>query len=467
MFTVLFGLQGSGKSYEATKNYVVAAIRQGRRCVTNISGIKPELVYEYLVQRGCDRSKLGELVVVSNERVAEPDFFCGEPVPTFKFDVPPWIPLPQLGYYASQYVITTGKTFGKTAFQLLLPDLKACVDAGLDAGSCLVEAAHQEWKTLKLEYFKDRPRNEVFAELPSRGDSVVKPGDLVVIDECWRFWDSTQKVPIEHNNFFRMHRHYVSPVTGVSCDIVGLIQDWDSLNRNVKGLVAFAIRFQKLRALGLMSRYRYDTFDGKPSRGTLLSSSPWQKYDPAIFPLYKSYDTPTGAAKEVADKRQSIFSNRWFQVFFGGGVIAFLFMSFKFAGMLANMAAGRSPFEEAPVASAKPAGAASAPAAGSPLQPRPGQLPGVPVASAEPAQVARLVGVIKESRTGKHVAILETASGRLEYVRMDQVALTQFGFGPDRVGMAGGSFVSGFGSQVVGADGQKYQFVLRGGKDSK
>lgn len=464
MMSILYGLQGSGKSYEGVKNYVLVAIKAGRRVVTNIKGLDPEKIYAYLASKGADPSKLGELVCVTNERVAEEGFFCGETSPAFKFDVPDWVPHQQLYWYAGEYTARTGKTFGKTAAQLLFRDLKLCLDAKLDVGSCLVEAAHQEWKNVKLEYFEGRPRNEPFAEIPSPGESVVKGGDLVIIDECWRYWDTSQKISLEHRNFFRMHRHYTRE-DGTACDVVGIIQDWDSLNRSVKGLVNFVVHFHKLKALGLMNRYRYDSFDGKPSRANITTSSSWQKYDPSIFPLYKSYDGVVGGKEVVTDSRQTMFSKQFILIY---GVAAVVFVVGGIAGFqaLAGMREGKTPGqvfrEKAGLVSASasaPAGAASGPPGAQGVQRA--AVPSL-AASAAAYSGARLVGVVTY-KTGQHMVMVQLADGRTVVRRAGEVAQTTYPDGRVAHNFLGGGALDGWGSWAD-IDGQRVSFTLQGVK---
>ena len=44
-------------------------------------------------------------------------------------------------------------------------------------------------------------------------DTFCKPGDIVCIDEAWRFWGTDCKLLAEHKVFFREHRHFVHPDT--------------------------------------------------------------------------------------------------------------------------------------------------------------------------------------------------------------------------------------------------------------
>lgn len=43
----------------------------------------------------------------------------------------------------------------------------------------------------------------------------VQPGDLLVVDEAWKLWATDRRISDEHMAFFRMHRHFTHPETGV------------------------------------------------------------------------------------------------------------------------------------------------------------------------------------------------------------------------------------------------------------
>lgn len=144
--------------------------------------------------------------------------------------------------------------------------------------------------------------------------SVVEPGDLVVIDEAWRFWPSDGgKLSPEHMQFFRMHRHYTHPVTGVACDLALIIQDISGLHRSVKNVVELSFRTTKLKSLGLSASYRLEMYEGyKQTRRSRIDVFV-KRYRKEIFALYSSYASSNG--KEAAiDSRQNIMKNPalWF-----------------------------------------------------------------------------------------------------------------------------------------------------------
>lgn len=159
-------------------------------------------------------------------------------------------------------------------------------------------------------------------------DSVVKPGDLVVVDEAWRHWNRDQSLLPHHMQFFRMHRHYTHPDTGVCCDVALIFQSINDVHRSVRSVIEMTIRTVKIKTLGLATTYRLEFFEGQKVTKSTCFSRKVQNYDKKIFPLYQSYSGTQG--KElVMDKRQNVLLNPlvWLLV---GGVLALSIFSFWF-----------------------------------------------------------------------------------------------------------------------------------------
>lgn len=136
----------------------------------------------------------------------------------------------------------------------------------------------------------------------------VQPGDLVCIDEAWRFWGTDSKIIKEHRIFFREHRHYVHPDTKVCCDLVLMVQDIGDLNRLLKAVVELSFRTTKIKSLGLSKVYRVEMWEGWKQAIKTRSMVQNKKYDPEIFPLYSSYTGGTGKELTV-DKRQNVLAS--------------------------------------------------------------------------------------------------------------------------------------------------------------
>ncbi len=161
-------------------------------------------------------------------------------------------------------------------------------------------------------------------------ETIVKGGDLVAIDEAWRFWGTDSgKLSHEHMQFFRMHRHYVHPETSVACDVVLMTQDITGLHRSVKNVIEFAFRMQKHKSLGFTSRYRVEIYEGWKLNSKTRIDDRQKKYQAEIFPLYQSYTGGKGTESAI-DKRQNILANKtlWFYAI---GTIAFMLVGGTFA----------------------------------------------------------------------------------------------------------------------------------------
>ena len=165
------------------------------------------------------------------------------------------------------------------------------------------------------QFFPDEEKPEL--------ETVVQGGDLVAVDEAWRFWGADEgKLSHEHMQFFRMHRHYVHPATKVSCDVVLMTQDITGMHRSVKNVIEFAFKMHKLKSLGFDKRYRVEIYEGWKLNARTRISDRQKKYDKDIFPLYQSYTGGQGAESAI-DSRQNVFANKvlWFYL---AGTVLFL-----------------------------------------------------------------------------------------------------------------------------------------------
>ncbi|MBR8030380.1 hypothetical protein KDX27_42170 [Burkholderia cenocepacia] len=162
-------------------------------------------------------------------------------------------------------------------------------------------------------------------EVESGDGASVKPGfvqagDLLIIDEAWKLWAVGMKILPEHMAFFRMHRHFVHPETGVSCDVVLMIQSISDLHRSLKPVVELSFVMVKLKSLGRPTNYRVEMYEGPKQNAKTRTGTFLRTYKAEIFPLYKSY--AGGAGKEaVVDGRQNILRNPALWSFAGGVVL--------------------------------------------------------------------------------------------------------------------------------------------------
>lgn len=185
-------------------------------------------------------------------------------------------------------------------------------------------------------------------------DTIVQPGDLVCIDEAWRFWGSTDcKIHKNHKSFFLEHGHFTNEKTKVACDLVLMIQDMGTLNRFVKNVIAFNFRTHKKVSLGLTNTYSLNMWEGnKQTQGSLIGN--WtRRYKKEIFPLYSSFKGGAEGVMVNADRRQNIFTNKklWFMLalmIVGGSVSFYNVWKFFHPGELGR---DGKPIKKGPVSS--------------------------------------------------------------------------------------------------------------------
>lgn len=240
-------------------------------------------------------------------------------------------------------------------------------------------------------------------------DSCVKPGDLVLIDEVWEFWGKECKLLPEHKKFFRMHRHYTEADTGVSCDVLLMIQDLGSLNLFIRNVLEMNLKFTKMKSLGISAMYQVVVFEGKGQRKANIISVTTKKYDKRIFPLYKSYEGGKGNEATV-DGRGNLFNNKLFLAVMFVGIVAFLWAGKWFVGYVLHLQKGGK--DDAASVSGTPAAVATAAGTTGPGAPA-----ATPSSSPSVATDARLVGVVQQSN-GETVVVLQLEDGRIVRQRM-------------------------------------------------
>lgn len=155
-------------------------------------------------------------------------------------------------------------------------------------------------------------------------DSFIQPGDLVVLDEIWRFWnglgpkseDGKEKRPDRVMNFVRMHRQMTHPETGISCDMAIITQDPADMHRSIKGVVEETYSMTKLTVIGSDEKYRVDVFQKTRITRKPLNSF-FRYYDSAKFGWYKSHsqrqEGSAAAKEENIDGRGNILRGALFR----------------------------------------------------------------------------------------------------------------------------------------------------------
>lgn len=157
-------------------------------------------------------------------------------------------------------------------------------------------------------------------------DAFLQGGDLLALDEIWRFWEgfSDKKMPDRVMNFFRMHRHFTHPETGIACDVALITQDVMDIARRVRAVIEETYYMEKLTAIGSTKRYRVDVHQGgKTSRRPLRAIQ--RSYDPKYFGFYKSHSQAeeggAGPREENIDQRGNILRGALFRVVLPLGLV--------------------------------------------------------------------------------------------------------------------------------------------------
>jgi len=155
-----------------------------------------------------------------------------------------------------------------------------------------------------------------------RNEYQIQRGDLVVLDEIWRFWEGFsnadsegKKRPSSVMNFCRMHRHMTHKETGIACDLALISQDVMDFHRSIRGVIEETYRMTQLIAVGMPNRYRVDVFS-KTKIVKEPQTSIQGEYKAKYFVLYQSHSLKKegdAKARQVnIDKRGNILKGKIF-----------------------------------------------------------------------------------------------------------------------------------------------------------
>lgn len=135
----------------------------------------------------------------------------------------------------------------------------------------------------------------------------IPGGCLIVIDECWRFWDSGKKASKQANEFFREHRHRVGTVgtQNISQDIVILTQATADVARFIKSNVHETFIVNKLDDLGAAKRFRLSRYNGavssdRPVKAKFIADA-FGKYSADVYRYYQSHTKKDESAADAVD----------------------------------------------------------------------------------------------------------------------------------------------------------------------
>ncbi len=245
---------------------------------------------------------------------------------------------------------------------------------------------------LHLVDVEDPGKPEFFYTETNPG-AVVRPGDLVVLDECWRWFGKGMPINKAMFEFFRMHRQYVD-AKGVSCDVVLISQSIQDIDRKVLVVIEKHFRMEKYKAFGSKTRYSVEMFNGYKVSGNARVRMLARKYNARFFPFYSSYAGKGGDEREV-DKRFNIWKSPFFLV---AVPCALVIVALGIWGVFRFLTVGKPP---------KPAATASQDKGGT-SPPQSTALKPVPVISEW-----RSVGVV--TREGKQLFVVEQ-EGRYRFM---------------------------------------------------
>lgn len=204
--------------------------------------------------------------------------------------------------------------------------------AGLDRGPMLARFVEEGGNAEDFGELVSVSHDQVIEEFFWRTDkdrengveTFVQPGDLVALDEIWRFWngfspkgDDDSKRSPRVMNFFRMHGHFTHPETGYCCEIALITQDLMDIHRSVRGIVEQTYLMTKLTALGSSKRYRVDIFEKDKIRRAPLRQLQ-RSYNPEYFCFYKSHsqrqEGDAEAIEDSPDKRGNLLAGGLFKI---------------------------------------------------------------------------------------------------------------------------------------------------------
>jgi zona occludens toxin len=132
--------------------------------------------------------------------------------------------------------------------------------------------------------------------------SIVLPGDLVILDESWRWWSTDSKIPDQHMAFWREHRHFVGG-KGDTCDLIVISQSVSDLHRKLRSVIELTTICSKPKELGITSAYMCDVY----SRATLKRGT---ISEPIATSTIRRYLHCTKAIRHCSAKKRTFLDKR-------------------------------------------------------------------------------------------------------------------------------------------------------------
>lgn len=184
-------------------------------------------------------------------------------------------------------------------------------------------------------------------DLSTRDAAFMRPGDLVCLDEIWRFWEGFRRPHDRVLNFVRMHRHMLDE-NGVSSDLALVTQDIMDVGPPVRRVVEETYRMTKLTMVGAVKKYRIDVYAGAQSRDDKPLRQFFRSYDEKFFPMYSSHSLKKEgqeAKEENIDQRGNILNHPGIKYGVPAGLLLFIALTWLGISSVSQMT-GTQPLDQ-------------------------------------------------------------------------------------------------------------------------
>lgn len=217
------------------------------------------------------------------------------------------------------------------------------------------------------------------------GETITKPGDLIVIDEAHAYYGPDKKIKSDNEVFraVRFQRKYAGGTGNFSTNIVFVTQLYSDITKSLREVCDSMYSMQKLVMVGKPDSYRVDIYaDARqaPTRAKPINAQ-FGNYDPVYYTLYDSYSAGVGGfvsagpgAEQVVDDRINIWNSpigwgpfkvslkkaKWIAVV--SGVVLFSGLGYTFYSIVSRPVVPTAETVEAVTSAATPTASGSVPA---------------------------------------------------------------------------------------------------------
>lgn len=147
---------------------------------------------------------------------------------------------------------------------------------------------------------------------------IIRPGDLVVIDEVHIVFPIDQKLDLRIAGFFRIHGHFFDRETGRSIDILIITQDAATVRREFKFLGELYISLKpRRRFMGAGGGYKFTAYDSASMAPRNMIGKPASyKINLKLCNIYRSFTHGEGGVTQIQDGRAKILTTGQLFYFF-------------------------------------------------------------------------------------------------------------------------------------------------------